>query len=247
MDHREYIDQYLSAHADRELDGAELQAVTAHLEACPPCRAALEHERELKLRLRQALAPVPAPAALRARLEAQLDHTPSAYRFLPWAAALALAALAAFAILRLDQRHPVAAIDLATAGYDQALHHFTPTLSAPTPAALAARVSRQAGFAVGLWDFSRAGFKLVGSRIEHQAAGRIVIYTLYRGPQGSILCMFTPRAGLHSPIAAASNGTHHFMRANGLSYVITPAGSLLCVLVSRLSIPRMKEVVRRCS
>ncbi|HLH75199.1 MAG TPA: anti-sigma factor [Candidatus Binataceae bacterium] len=250
MDHREYIDRYLSAHADRELDGIELQAVSTHLETCPPCRAELERERRLKLLLRQTLAPVPAPAALRARLVAQLDQTrPAQPRFLPWVAALALAAVGALVILRVDLlRRPPAAIDLAAAGYGQALHHFRPMLSAPTPLALAAKISKQAGLSLGLWDFSAAGFKLVGSRIEHQAVGRIVIYTLYRGPQGSILCMFTPRAGLLVPASSAPpNAAHRFVSARGLSFVITQAGPLLCVLVSRLSMAKMMEVVRRCS
>ena len=250
MDHREYIDQYLSAHADRELDGVELQAVTAHLETCPPCGVEFDRERELKRRLRQALAPTPAPAALRARIVAQLDRAPRApRRYLLWAPALALAAAAALVVIRIQfPSHIPAAIDLAAAGYSQAMAQFAPTLSAATPVALAAKVSKQAGFTVGLWDFSPAGFKLVGSRVEHQAAGRVVIYTFYRGPEGSILCMLTPRAGLLVPAnTVAPNGVHQFVSAGGLTYVITQAGSVLCVLVSRMSMPKMMEVVRRCS
>lgn len=53
MDHREYIAEYLSAHADGELSGKELRAAEAHLAECPRCAARLAEERSLKALVRE--------------------------------------------------------------------------------------------------------------------------------------------------------------------------------------------------
>ncbi len=69
---REYIDRFLSAHADRELTGAELREAEAHVASCTDCAARLRDERTLKTLVRRHAGPVETPSAVRAKLLALL-------------------------------------------------------------------------------------------------------------------------------------------------------------------------------
>jgi Putative zinc-finger len=68
LNSREYISQFLSAHADGELTGAELRAAEAHVASCPECAARLAEERALKSVVRKHAAPVATPVGVRTRL-----------------------------------------------------------------------------------------------------------------------------------------------------------------------------------
>lgn len=48
MNHSQYIEDFLSAHADGELSGAQLREAEEHVASCPQCAARLEQERALK-------------------------------------------------------------------------------------------------------------------------------------------------------------------------------------------------------
>src|SRR5713226_8917523 len=96
MECAEYIENHLSAHADGELTADEEREVSAHLEGCANCRAALEEERELKRLLKARAQAVRAPEHIRAKLVASLDaagrrasrrRAPSASVWLPLAIA----------------------------------------------------------------------------------------------------------------------------------------------------------------
>jgi hypothetical protein len=65
---REYIDDFLSAHADGELTGAELREAEAHVASCKECAARLADERALKSLVQKHAAVVETPSALRAKL-----------------------------------------------------------------------------------------------------------------------------------------------------------------------------------
>ena len=73
MDHRQYIEQYLSADVDGALSPTERQAVAAHLAACADCRLRQADERALKALLRERIPIVSAPAELRQQIIAALD------------------------------------------------------------------------------------------------------------------------------------------------------------------------------
>ncbi|HXR34994.1 MAG TPA: zf-HC2 domain-containing protein, partial [Candidatus Binataceae bacterium] len=73
MDHRQYIEQYLSADVDGELSAPERQAVAAHLANCADCRQLQGDERALKALLQQRIPIVTAPPELRRRISAALD------------------------------------------------------------------------------------------------------------------------------------------------------------------------------
>ncbi len=74
MDHRQYIEQYLSADIDDELTPPERLAVMAHLANCPDCRQLHSAERALKSSLHDRIPIVRAPPELRDRIIAALDR-----------------------------------------------------------------------------------------------------------------------------------------------------------------------------
>ena len=78
MDCGTYIENYLSAHADGELAGAELLAAEAHVTGCDECREALAGERALKRLLHDHLSSSKAPAEIRDRIRVALDREQAA-------------------------------------------------------------------------------------------------------------------------------------------------------------------------
>jgi hypothetical protein len=65
---REYIDHFLSAHADGELTGVQLRQAQAHVAACRECAVRLTEERALKSLVNKYAGHVEAPSAVRAKL-----------------------------------------------------------------------------------------------------------------------------------------------------------------------------------
>ena len=83
MDCREYISEYLAAHADNELTAQERRAAEDHLAGCAACRARLADERGLKVLLRQHAGIVKTPAGVRRSIRAALAEV-SERGFLAW-------------------------------------------------------------------------------------------------------------------------------------------------------------------
>jgi len=72
LNHREYIDHFLSAHADGELTGAELREAASHVASCKECAARLAQERALKSLVHVHARATETPSAVRAKLLALL-------------------------------------------------------------------------------------------------------------------------------------------------------------------------------
>jgi hypothetical protein len=72
LDCRRYIDDFLSAHADGELTGAQLREAEAHVASCRECLARLAEERALKSLVRAQAGAAQIPSDVRARLLAVL-------------------------------------------------------------------------------------------------------------------------------------------------------------------------------
>jgi hypothetical protein len=83
VDCREYISEYLAAHADNELTAQERRAAEDHLASCPACRAQLTEERALKALMRQHVGIVKTPADVRRSIRAALAEV-SERGFLAW-------------------------------------------------------------------------------------------------------------------------------------------------------------------
>jgi hypothetical protein len=75
VDCKDYIENYLSAHADGELNGEQSHAAHEHLNRCSgDCRFQLSEELALKAQLRHYGKLLRAPDRLRARIDAALDQ-----------------------------------------------------------------------------------------------------------------------------------------------------------------------------
>jgi hypothetical protein len=72
LDCREYINKYLSAHADGELSPRQLRAADEHLAKCASCRALLAEERSLKALIQTNAGIVRTPADVRMRIRAAI-------------------------------------------------------------------------------------------------------------------------------------------------------------------------------
>lgn len=72
LDCREYISDYVSAHADNELSLQDRRAADEHVAKCPSCRALLADERSLKTLIGRDAAFVRTPPDVRLRIRAAL-------------------------------------------------------------------------------------------------------------------------------------------------------------------------------
>ena len=198
MDHREYIERYLSADIDGELSAEERDAVAAHLASCDPCRQRRAAEVELKRLLRARLAIAPAPAEVRGRVLGALDsleYQPGPMRrpaFRRPAVRISIglvgAIAAAVAIFIITRPPANPEFDAAIASYLKAEHQFTPNVPSATVDDMAVAMAAQFGFPF-IWDFSTVGLSLVGARVDHTEDQTPVAQAYYRGGGASLLCI----------------------------------------------------------
>jgi hypothetical protein len=74
MDCSEYVDKFLSAHADGELASRERRLAENHVGGCPACRTRLAEERSLKVLVPQHTNIVKVPAEVRLRIRAAIGE-----------------------------------------------------------------------------------------------------------------------------------------------------------------------------
>ncbi len=246
----EYIENFLSAHADGELSPADLLDAEQHLRQCLGCRAKLDDERALKSLLREHIEMRAMPDAMRRQLLEALDRAaaeeetqsaghPAAHqvrrllgRPVLWTG-LALAAALAIVFVSTRRfsphRTPVEAsaptrdadFDVAIAAFDRFQREFEPNMPSDSPAVLSAAYAR-ARMPGFIWNFSASGFNLAGGRLDRLPDGRKVTYTFYRGARNSILCTRFKAGNASAPAgqAEALNG-HIFYRYRGYSLCYT--------------------------
>jgi hypothetical protein len=217
-----YIEKYLSAHVDGELNADELRAVEEHLAGCVNCRARFAEERAVKSLLRERAEQRRTPAMVRGSILAALDAIDSAdasrernrvagadragrfsiRRARVWIPT-AIAAVAVFAFVMLHGGVPPSAqavppFDLAINNYAQFVSHFEPNVKSDSPADISDTYMEHKlpGF---VWDFRQRGYKLVGARLDRLSDGSPVAYTFYRGNSGTILCTYMKSHGLRPP------------------------------------------------
>jgi hypothetical protein len=156
MNCSEYVNKYLSAHADGELTARELRRAEQHLGGCSVCRSRLAEERSLKAQVRRNVNIVKVPAEVRLRIRAAIGEVGEpatargsqairsesgrsaiVRRMRVWAPAAAAASLLAFVALYsfgigtrtpTAQVRPVPVFDLAIAKYDAFERDFVPNV-----------------------------------------------------------------------------------------------------------------------
>ncbi len=247
MDHRQYIEQYLSADVDGALSSPERQAVSAHLAACADCRQRQADERALKALLRERIPIVSAPAELRHKIIVALDRedAQSKGRRLRlsrrplWLGSLgALAAAAAILVIilvrGLGQPPPNRAFDAAVNEYLTSERSFASSSRLSSPTDLALALSTEFGYPF-VWDFSSVGLTLAGARIERRPEGKVLVYSLYKGKAGSILCINFRQPDLALPPGGQELHGVRFYQYRNLWIGVVNYGQVFCYFVTRLT------------
>jgi hypothetical protein len=254
MDHRQYIEQYLSADVDGALNPAERQAVAAHLAVCADCRQRQADERALKAMVRQGLPILPAPPELRRNIIHALDREDArrltARRRTLWIGSFAALATAAVLLLLIVAGGPGRqspanrALQSAVADYLQAERGFTASPAISSQADLALALTNEFGYPF-IWDFSPLGLTLAGARIDHRPDGGTVAYSLYKGKAGSILCINLRQVDFAIPPGGQVVHGIHFYRSGDVWVGVVNYGSVFCYFVTRLTPAQMMPALVR--
>jgi anti-sigma factor RsiW len=260
-----YIQDYLAAHADGELAGDELRAAEEHVAGCAECRERLAEERALKRMLREHAA-VAAPAALRERMAAVLDAEDAAAReaarqaapprrtprAIPRARIWIPAAIAALLMVAFiaDRGHRpaeprVPTFDAAIERLETFKNHFEPNVPSDTPAHISEAYIDHNMPGV-IWDFHRAGYHLIGGRLDRMPDGRPAAFTFYRSGTDAILCTYVEIPSFAPPLKPAQAAVIRvFYRYRGYSFCVTKLDQdgYYCILVSRGPMQEFRQVV----
>lgn len=258
MDHRQYIEHYLSADVDGELSPPERQAVAAHLAGCTGCRQRQADERALKALLRERIPTVSAPPELQQKIIAALDREDarpaiSRVRFsrrplwLGSLGALAAAAIILVVIMvgGLSRPPPVNnALQGAVNDYLTAERNFASNPAISSQADLALALTTAFGYPF-IWDFSGLGLTLAGARIDHRPDGSAIAYSFYKGKAGSILCINFRQHDFNIPPGGEVVHGVHFYRYKDIWVGVVNYGSVFCYFISRLTPAQMTPALIR--
>ena len=240
LDHKQYIERYLSADADDELENHERREATAHVSGCEECRSMLDSEIAMKSEVKK-LATVTAPAELRNRIIAALDEVDrrsqtrvrSLRRPLAWTAVAALAAcLIAVTILRVQQpANP--AFDAAIESFVRSEQSFASNVPSKSADELAVTYIDRFGVPMA-WDFSSIGLEVAGGRIDQSSDGKPIGYSLYKGSRGSLLAVIYRNDAFNFPVGGETVKGIHIYHYRGYSVAATNRYSIFCIMVTRL-------------
>lgn len=214
----------VQAYFDGEVDAVSALDVEHHAEHCPECRALLEHLARTRERLRTGLERHTAPAQLRAALARRLDEEVSSAvapaarrRRAPWrlrafwlgAAGGAGAALAASIALFMWAAVPrETVLDGLVSAHVRSLlpQHLTDVVSTDRHT-VKPWFAGNADVSPVVADFSAAGYRLVGGRVDYFERQRAAVVVYQHGQHvinvfswaadGRALPQFSTRSGYH--------------------------------------------------
>jgi mycothiol system anti-sigma-R factor len=255
MQHRQYIRLYLSADIDSELSASERSRVAAHLADCPVCRQRQSAERALKELLKRRISIVAAPAELRQRIIAALDVEMAGLRVKParptrrplWLGAMVtLAAAAAVLVVVLTRGLPEAppnsTFDAAVKDYLSSQQGFASAAGLDSLPEFAIALANEFGYA-WVWDFSSLGLRFTGARIEHLPDDKVLAYGLYKGPQGSILCINFRKLAYRLPPGGEMLHGVRFYKYKDLFIGVVRYNTVYCLIVSRFIPEKMSPAL----
>jgi hypothetical protein len=245
MEHRQYIGQYLSANIDSELSASERWKVAAHLANCAVCRQRESAERALKALLKRRIPIVAAPPELRQSIIAALDIEGVGLPVKParptrrplWLGSMAtLAAAAAVLVVVLTRGLPEApsnsAFDAAVKDYLSSQQGFGSAAGLDSLPEFAIALANEFGYP-WVWDFSSLSLRFTGARIEHLPDGKVLAYSLYKGPRGSILCVNFRKLAYRLPPGGKMLHGVRFYKYKDLSIGVVRYSTVYCLIVSR--------------
>jgi len=239
IDHQQFVDRYLS-----EDESEERREAQRHVAGCVECQEKIAAETAMKAEM-QNLTAVRAPQELRARILAALDEvdresesaarqrTRSRSRSFRWIAAGAIAAcLVAVVFLRTSfQSNP--AFDSAIATFEKSQQNFTSNIPSNSADELAASFITQFGVPMA-WDFSSLGLSVAGGRIDHEADGRVVGYSMYKGNRGSLMCIIYRADAIAFPPGGQLVKGIHVYQYKGYAIAETNRYAVFSIMVSTL-------------
>jgi anti-sigma factor RsiW len=240
LDHKQYIERYLSADADDELETGDRREAAAHISGCEECRKRLESEIAMKSEIKK-LRSVSTPAELRDRIMAALDevdrHSQSRVRSLrrplTWTAIGAMAACL-IAVIVLHANQPAnPAFDSAIQSFVQSEQRFASNVPSKSADELAVTYIDQFGVPMA-WDFSSIGLEVAGGRIDQSSDGRPIGYSLYKGSRGSLLAVVYRDDVFNFPPGGETVKGIHIYHYRGYSVAATNRYSVFCIMVTRL-------------
>jgi anti-sigma factor RsiW len=222
----------VQAYFDGEVDAVSAIDVERHAERCPECRALLEHLARTRARLRAELDFPTAPPQLRAALARRLDEeasarapratrrVPPAWRTRPFwlgaAGGMGTALAASLALFVLSPAPRETALDGLVSAHVRSLlpAHLTDVVSTDRHT-VRPWFAGHADVSPVVADFSPAGYRLLGGRVdyfEHQRAavvvyehGQHVINVFTWAAGGRALPQFSTRNGYHIACWKSSN------------------------------------------
>ena len=242
MDHKQYIERYLSADADDELETGERREVREHISGCEECRRALADEIAMKAEVKK-LGSVRAPAELRNRIMAALDEVDrqsqsqsrvrSIRRPLAWTAIGAMAACLIAVIVLHAQQAANPAFDAAIQSFVQSEQSFASNVPSKSADELAVTYIDRFGVPMA-WDFSSIGLEVAGGRMDQSSDGRTIGYSLYKGSRGSLLAVVYRNDLFNFPAGGEMVKGIHIYHYRGYSVAATNRYSVFCIMVTRL-------------
>lgn len=247
MDHRYYIERYLSSDRGTKLKPAERAPILEHLASCRECSKQLTIDREIKSILQTKVPIVPAPQSLRMKIVAALDNVDAgerarrssvAGRPAICTTASVMAAAAIVLVVVLQMRQAVPAFDQAITTYAQSERNFTPAAGTSSYEGMAVALINEFGVAP-VWDFSSLGLSPVGGRIAHGVDGKPTAYSMYRGRHGSLLCIIKRNDNFHFPPGGQIVKGIHIYQYNGYSIAVTNRYSVFCIMVTKLPVAEL--------
>jgi mycothiol system anti-sigma-R factor len=205
----------LSPFLDDELDPVASREISAHLESCPSCAAALDQQRKLGESLRRDLEYHRAPDLLRARIlrDTRAAAAPEAARARPaarpWRWLSAAAAVFAVtggtwwvATLQGDRADQLIGRE-AVSGHIRSLMatHLTDVTSTDQHT-VKPWFAGKLDFSPPVTDFAESGYPLIGGRLDY-LQGRPVAALVYLHRKHTINVFVWPEAGAHEAVAPA--------------------------------------------
>jgi anti-sigma factor RsiW len=240
LDHKQYIERYLSADADDELESGERREVREHISGCDECRRMLDSDIAMKSEVKK-LATVAAPVELRNRIMAALDEVDrqsqsrarSIRRPLAWTAIGALAACLIAVIVLRAQNAANPAFDAAIQSFVKSEQSFACNVPSKSADELAVTYIDRFGVPMA-WDFSSIGLEVAGGRMDQSSDGRTIGYSLYKGSRGSLLAVVYRNDLFNFPAGGEMVKGIHIYHYRGYSVAATNRYSVFCIMVTRL-------------
>jgi anti-sigma factor RsiW len=259
VDCKEYIETLLTADTDGELTVEEAKAASEHLVICPECTQRLASERTLKAFVRRRIPIVATPENVRRQINSELDRPVAprsgarlqmirpAMRWAPMAIAAVLLVIILFA--RSSQKAEIPAFNQAVASYVAMQENFLPTVSPQSGTTLGQHynewLTQQIGMPLRAWPFDKIGYQFVGGKTGHLPDGRPIVYTVYSGPEGEIICGYHRDPHFVVPPGGQTVSVHHFYRYKGMSICLSVEGDMLCILTSRMPLDDFIRAIKQ--